>query len=122
MQTAVGFCLQVLVWSGGSVDDFVIADGIVGSTFFALLDTKTDQLKPGPGGSDPLRLQALEHDMFCPGISMLANGDFFVVGGSVGGDGSGSSTTWSGNSFSIGPKLNIERGYNSAVTLANGNV
>ena len=105
--------MQVLVWSGGQVDDFRGAEQ--GNTFFAVFDPSTDSV-------GPLMSINLDHDMFCPGISMLADGDVFVVAGSAGGDGAGASSTWTGSTFVAGPPLNIRRGYNSAVTLAHGEV
>lgn len=103
------------MWSGNAVDDFQTGDA--GVTHFAVFDSTTDSV--GPGQS-----QFLDHDMFCPGVSMLANGDVVISAGSAGGDGAGSTTTWdfSAGAFVQGPKLNIRRGYNSALTLANGNV
>lgn len=103
----------MLVWSGGQVDHF--SGGEAGNTFFAVFNPSTDSV------SAVMSIN-LNHDMFCPGIALLANGDVFVVAGSAGGDGAGASSTWSGNSFSAGPALNIPRGYNSALTLANGEV
>lgn len=101
----------MVCWSGGTVDDFI--GGAGGQTFYAVFDSNTDTV-------GPVQNQIIMHDMFCPGIAILPNGNPFVVAGSAGGDGGLSSSTWTGSSFTAGPKLNIKRGYNSALTLANG--
>ena len=100
------------MWSGAQVDHFSGGEG--GNTFFAVFDPSSDSV-----GS----VQSVNnnHDMFCPGIAMLPNGDVFVAAGSAGGDPSASST-WTGSAFVAGPALSIARGYNSALTLANGEV
>lgn len=95
------------------MDHFVGGDA--GQTWYAVFN-------PNSNSVGQLQTVNLSHDMFCPGIAMQADGDIMVVGGSAGGDGAGSSSTWTGTSFSASPKLNIPRGYNSALTLANGNV
>jgi hypothetical protein len=105
--------VQVVVWSGSQVDDFVA--GTPGDTFFAVYDTVTNTV-------GPLQQVNTDHDMFCPGIATLPNGQVIVVAGSSGGDGAASSSFFNGATFVAGPKLNIPRGYNSAVTLANGKV
>lgn len=104
---------KVLVWSGGAVDHFVGGDP--GQTWYAVFDPTTDSV-------GPLQTINLFHDMFCPGISLLANGDVIVIAGTAGGDGGRSTSTWSGSSWVEGPKLSIARGYNSAVLVANGDV
>ena len=105
--------LQVLVWSGGAVDHFVGGDA--GQTWYAVFN-------PNSNSVGALQTVNLNHDMFCPGIAQQADGDLMIVGGSAGGDGAGSTSTWTGGAFTQSPTLNIPRGYNSAVTLANGNV
>ena len=60
------------------------------------------------------------HEMFCPGISLLADGKLLINGGSNG----YSSSIWdfATQKWTPTPWLNIPRGYQSAVTLDNGNV
>ena len=103
------------MWSGAQVDHF--NGGEDGNTFYAVFDPSSDSV-------GAVQQVNNNHDMFCPGIAMLTNGDVFVVAGSAGGndDGASSSSTWTGNAFEEGPSLNIARGYNSALTLANGEV
>lgn len=96
------------------MDDF--RGGASGETNYAIFNPASNSVVGG------LQTVNIGHDMFCPGISMLPNGDVLVVGGSAGGDGAGSSSVWTGSSFVPAADLNIARGYNSAVTLANGNV
>jgi galactose oxidase len=58
--------------------------------------------------------------MFCPGTSLLSNGVLMITGGS-----SSSETTFFDyrvNKWSVGPKLNIARGYHSHAVLATGEV
>ena len=45
-----------------------------------------------------------------------------VVGGSDTGDGGAATSFFKNGEFTQGPKLNIARSYNSAVTLSNGQV
>ncbi|NJR43355.1 MAG: hypothetical protein HC767_12540 [Akkermansiaceae bacterium] len=105
--------MQVLVWSGATVDDFI--GGLGGQTWYAVFDSATDTV-------GPVSQQTIMHDMFCPGIAMLPNGNPFVVAGSAGGDGGQSSSIWGGSSFSKSGNVKIKRGYNTALTLANGEV
>jgi galactose oxidase len=85
------------------------------TTFYSTLNLANDAV-------GPVQMVNVGHDMFCPGIAMLPSGNIFIVGGSAGGDGAMASTFWNGNNFVGGPQLNTPRGYNSAVTLANGQV
>jgi hypothetical protein len=104
--------LQVLTWSGNSALDFV--GGPSGLTLYAVFDSNGDT-------AGPLQSVNLNHDMFCPGISILPNGNVVVVAGHSGA-GAGSTSFWTGSSFSAGPALNIPRGYNAAVLTTNGEV
>ena len=101
------------MWSGGAVDHFV--GGAAGQTFYAVFDPATDSV-------GPVQTVIMNHDMFCPGIVQLPNGDVIIVAGSAGGDGARSTSVWTGSSFASGPQLVIARGYNSAVLLANSDV
>lgn len=75
--------LQVLVWGGGSIDDF--RGGEAGETLYTVVN-------PSSGSNSGLQSVNVGHDMFCPGVVQLANGNYLVVGGSQGGDGAGLST------------------------------
>jgi galactose oxidase len=103
--------MQVLVWSSALTDMFGI-NGL-GSTKWTLFDPTSDTF-----GSEMTAFT--EHDMFCPAISMLADGRIHVAGGnnaeatSIYSDVSGE---WVATS-----KMNIPRGYSSSVLLSNGQV
>ena len=56
--------------------------------------------------------------MFCPGIAKLASGTVMVVGGVT----AGATNTFDGFAWARSDRLNIPRGYNSAVTLSDGRV
>jgi galactose oxidase len=58
------------------------------------------------------------HDMFCPGASILPNGDVLVTGGV--GDTDSSIYDPNTNTWSTGPQMNIGRGYQGQTTLADG--
>lgn len=105
--------MQVLVWSAAQVDDFRAGDP--GNTFFTLFDPKTDAV-------GELQSVNIGHDMFCPGVVMLRNGAYMIVGGSSGNDGARESSKFSAGAFIEGPRIVRARAYNSAVTLAEGQV
>jgi len=101
---------RVLVWS--AEDRFSYGGGL-GRTYTAIFDpataTATERLVTETG-----------HDMFCPGISMLADGSVFVTGGN-----SSSKTSIynpASGSWSAAALLTIARGYQSSATLSNGGV
>ena len=60
------------------------------------------------------------HDMFCPGVSILPNGEVIVAGGI--GNTDTSIYNPATNTWTAGPKLNIGRGYQGQTTLSNGEV
>lgn len=65
------------------------------------------------------------HDMFCPGISAFGNGDIVVTGGDNAEKTSIfrlNSSAPGGGAWFPGPNMNIPRGYQSSVTLSNGQV
>ena len=99
---------RVLLWSSSQIDNF--ATGQL-RTYSAFYDFKTGVVSP------PL-LATLRADMFCPGSAMLPTGGVMIVGGVTAGvTGTFNGTTWSASS-----RLNIPRGYNSAVTLSDGRI
>lgn len=60
------------------------------------------------------------HDMFCPGISSLEDGRVLINGG-----GDADDTSFydpAANAFSVGPKLQVARGYQTSTTLSDGRV
>ena len=58
------------------------------------------------------------HNMFCPGIAILANGDIMVTGGLD--DQQTSIYDPTTNQWTAGPQMNIGRGYQGMTTLSNG--
>ena len=103
------------MWSGDDIDGFAPQNRQDGITFFTVFDSNSDTVAP-------LQQVDLDHDMFCPGIAIQPDGDVTVVGGSAFGDGAMSTSIWTGSNWVSGPKLNIARGYNTAVTMSNGEV
>ncbi|KAI6378483.1 hypothetical protein MCOR25_002185 [Pyricularia grisea] len=65
-------------------------------------------------------VQETKHDMFCPGISSLADGRMVVTGG----DDAAVVSIYdpSTNKFTRAADMNIGRGYQASATLSNGNV
>lgn len=108
-------CMQVLVWSGDAVDTFNPENRTSGVTFYAVYDSVK-------GSVGALQSVDLNHDMFCPGIAIRPNGNVVVVAGSAHGDGASATSQWTGNSWVSLPQLNTARGYNTAVTMTNGQV
>jgi galactose oxidase len=104
--------VQVLTWSGNSALDFV--GGPSGLTLYAIFDSTTDTV-------GPLQSVNIKHDMFCPGIATLPNGNVIIVAGHSA-DGAGATSFWTGSSFTPGPGVNFQRGYNTAVMTTNGEV
>ena len=70
--------LQVLAWSAYAPDDFwrpnryVVGGGGSGKTEHTVFDPATSR-------ATSLLVANTEHDMFCPGISMMHNGDILVT-------------------------------------------
>jgi galactose oxidase len=60
------------------------------------------------------------HDMFCPGVSILPNGDVIVTGGI--GNTDTSIYDPATNTWRAGPQMNIGRGYQGQTTLPDGQV
>jgi galactose oxidase len=59
-----------------------------------------------------------DHNMFCPGIAILANGDVMVTGGLS--DQQTSIYDPTTNQWTAGPQMNIGRGYQGMTLLSNG--
>ena len=101
---------KVLTWSAYQADNFGGSNGY----------TQTATLDPGTGTVTQATVSNTGHDMFCPGTAMLTDGRLLVNGGSNSDKTSiynPFTDTWSADS-----PLVIQRGYQSAVTLSDGEV
>ena len=100
---------KVLMWSAQFVDHF---NG-TGNTETATYDPSTKQVSS-------LTLSNTNHDMFCPGISLNANGSVVVTGG----NNAAKTSIYDFNlgQWTGGPDMKIPRGYQAQTTLSNGNI
>ncbi|WP_330294433.1 discoidin domain-containing protein [Streptomyces sp. NBC_00503] len=99
---------KLLAWSAYAVDRF---GGSNGYTQTAVLDLKT-------GKVTQRRIDNTGHDMFCPGIAMLADGRVLVTGGSNAEKASiydPATDDWSATT-----SMNIARGYQAMTLLSTG--
>ncbi|MGW5777940.1 discoidin domain-containing protein [Streptomyces sp. NPDC003863] len=99
---------KLLAWSAYAVDRF---GGSNGYTQTAILDLKT-------GKVTQRRIDNTGHDMFCPGIAMLADGRVLVTGGSNAQKASiydPATDAWSATT-----DMNIARGYQAMTLLSTG--
>jgi galactose oxidase len=102
----------VLTWSAYSIKTFG-ADP-------PLKQTITATLNPANLASSLAVVANTNHDMFCPGISMLGNGDIVVTGGDVAEK--TSIYRVASNAWVPGADMKLKRGYQSSVTLSTGEV
>ena len=66
---------QVLTWSAFSPDDYFTAGGAAGDTAY----TRTATFTPGSEAVSQMTVTKTNHDMFCPGISMLGRSARWLV-------------------------------------------
>jgi galactose oxidase len=103
---------QLLVWSADADMDFA-ADNNPGSDF-----TQTAILNLTTGVVTQVTVTNTDHNMFCPGVAILANGDIMVTGGDD--DDKVSIYDPSTATWTAGPPMNIGRGYQGMTLLSNG--
>ncbi|MGW7438571.1 discoidin domain-containing protein [Streptomyces sp. NPDC054849] len=99
---------KLLAWSAYAVDRF---GGSSGYTQTAILDLKT-------GKVTQRRIDNTGHDMFCPGIAMLADGRVLVTGGSNAEKASIYDPVT--GEWSATTSMNIARGYQAMTLLSTG--
>ncbi|MFD3718936.1 discoidin domain-containing protein [Streptomyces sp. NPDC058674] len=99
---------KLLAWSAYAVDRF---GGSSGYTQTAILDLKT-------GKVTQRRIDNTGHDMFCPGIAMLADGRVLVTGGSNAEKASVYDPAT--DSWSATASMNTARGYQAMTLLSTG--
>ena len=103
---------KLLLWAARSPTSF--------STSSDEAYTYTSVFDPATRSSSPLSVTATSHQMFCPGLSMLADGSVLVSGGS---DAAKTSLYDPAlGSWVIGARLGITRAYNSSTTMSDGSV
>ena len=102
---------KLLMWSADHATEFHDDAGAEAHTMTAMYDPVTKQ-------STTTTLGHAHHNMFCPGISNLADGRILVTGGI-----SNTSTSIydpKTDRWSMAEDMNFGRGYQGAVTLSNG--
>src|SRR5262249_49286587 len=100
---------KLLAWSA----DETMANNGQNITQTAILDLTTGQVSQQT-------MTNTGHDMFCPGVALLPNGDVIVTGGV-----SNRQTSIyhvATNTWTAGPQMNIGRGYQGQTLLSNGQV
>jgi len=103
---------KLLVWSADSEFNF---DSSNDEQY-----TQTAILNLANGQVSASTVSNTAHDMFCPGVSILPDGDVIVTGGI--GDTDTSIYDPATNSWTAGPQMNIGRGYQGQTTLPDGQV
>ncbi|MBO3097274.1 galactose oxidase-like domain-containing protein [Gelidibacter pelagius] len=103
---------RLVTWSSKYHDDFDMNDGYTFTQIFDPLGN--DSL----GAVLPRTVTETYHDMFCPGINNLADGRLLVTGGSS--DEKTSIYDPKTGVWTADVDMNIPRGYQGAVTLADG--
>ena len=103
---------KLLLWAARSPTSF--------STSSAEAYTYTSVFDPATLTSSPLTVTATGHQMFCPGLSMLADGSVLVTGGSDAAKTSIYDPALGG--WTTGAQLGIARAYQSSTTMSDGSV
>jgi galactose oxidase len=101
---------QLLTWSADSDESFA-PEGSANWTQTAILNLNT-------GVVTQVKVSNTDHNMFCPGVAILANGEIIVAGGDS--DDQTSIYNPATDSWSTGSPLNLPRGYNGMTLLSNG--
>jgi galactose oxidase len=101
---------QLLTWSSNSDESFA-PEGTANWTNTAVLNLNT-------GKVTQLKVTNTDHNMFCPGVAILANGEIIVTGGDT--DAATSIYNPATDSWTAGSPMNIPRGYNGMTLLSNG--
>ncbi|WWL68389.1 RICIN domain-containing protein, partial [Burkholderia pseudomallei] len=101
---------KILMWSADSTISFG-GGGVDGNTYTTVFDPIAQK------ATDAV-LTSLGHDMFCPGLNLLADGKIFVNGGVS----SRKTSVYDPATHAWSPSnlMNIARGYQSSVTLSDG--
>jgi galactose oxidase len=100
---------RILFWSAAKADDIAgYQPGITYTAFYT----------PSTGEVSPIIIANINANMFCPGTVKLHDGRIFLAGGVT----SKATSIFNGSSWTPSQQLKIARGYNSAVTLSDGNV
>jgi galactose oxidase len=102
---------RLLVWSADENLNYTSASSPYTQT--AILDLTT-------GAISAATVSNTAHNMFCPGVSILPNGDVVVTGGIS--DSLTSIFNPATNAWSAAPQMNIGRGYQGQTTLSDGQV
>jgi galactose oxidase len=100
---------QLLVWSADQDFNFS-AVNTANYTQTAILNLNT-------GVVSQETVSNTNHNMFCPGVAILANGDIMVTGGES--DDQTSIYNPATDTWSAGPPMNIPRGYQAMTLLSN---
>ncbi len=100
---------KLVVWSADEDLDF---------TSNASPYTQTALLNLATGAITQATVSSTAHNMFCPGVSILPNGEVIVTGGLS--DNLTSIYNPTTNAWSAGPQMNVGRGYQGQTTLSDG--
>lgn len=112
LATGVSTSVQVLTWSAFAVGEFGTNTGAP--------KTQTATYDPVSGTVSSATVTVTNHDMFCPGISMLGSGEIVVTGGS-----NAEKTSIydvATNNWKPGPNMLKPRGYQASTLLSTGEV
>ncbi len=100
---------KLVVWSANA--DLSYSTSATGYTQTAILDLNTGQVTAA-------QISNTAHNMFCPGVSILPDGEVMVTGGV-----SNKQTSIynpATNTWRAGPQMNVGRGYHGQTTLSDG--